>query len=231
MAWVVRCRNEGDKDMLEKNSVLVMIGDSITDCGRNYDAPPAGWGSFGDGYVNQVNAHLMAFEPQQEIMVINKGISGNTIRDLKERWQKDVLDLEPDYVSIMIGVNDVWRHFDSAAYTNFPQVSREEFGQIYEELIQKTLPQVRQVYLLSPFMIEPNRDEPMGKMVREYAGVAKILAEKYGLVYVDVQAKMDVFLKHKHSYALSSDRVHPALQGHVIIAKAFLDAIGMDWRK
>ena len=102
----------GEKMLLQEGTRLVMIGDSITDCNRAYDAMPAGWGSFGDGYVNLVNACLTGLAPEQKVMVINKGISGNTILDLQSRWDEDVLALKPDWVSIMIGVNDAWRHFD-----------------------------------------------------------------------------------------------------------------------
>ena len=98
---------------LQKAEKLVMIGDSITDVGR---AKPIGEGraddALGRGYVMMVDALLGAVYPERLIRVINMGISGNTTRDLKARWQKDVLDLKPDWVSIMIGANDVWRQYD-----------------------------------------------------------------------------------------------------------------------
>ncbi len=214
--------------MMEANSTLVMIGDSITDCGRNYDAEPAGWESFGDGYVNLVNSALIAFAPELKIMVVNKGISGNTIRDLKKRWEKDVLALKPDYVSIMIGVNDVWRHFDSAPFAKFNQVEEGEYEAIYRDLIEQTLPHVKGIYVISPFIIEPNKEEEMSRMVRRFAEIARKLAAEYKLHYVDVQAAMDAFLEKAHSYVLTPDRVHPVLSGHMIIAKTFLDAIGFE---
>src|SRR5579884_4100370 len=97
--------------LLEKNDKLVLIGDSITDCGRS----PAGEGAnegIGRGYVAQIEALLHSVYPELSIRVINKGTSGNTVRDLKARWETDVLDLKPDWLSIMIGINDVWRQFD-----------------------------------------------------------------------------------------------------------------------
>ncbi len=212
--------------MLDKNSTLVMIGDSITDCGRNYDAKPAEWGSFGDGYVSLVNAALIAFKPEYKIMVINKGISGNTIRDLKGRWQEDVLNMNPDYVSIMIGVNDAWRHFDSAPFAKFNQIEPSEYESVYRELIEKTLPHVKGIYILPPYIIEPDKNEPMSKLVREFGAIGKKLSEEYSLKYIDVQEAIDTFLEKAHSYVLSQDRVHPVLQGHMILAKTFLDGIG-----
>ena len=97
---------------LQKGSKLVMIGDSITDAGR---ARPVGEGLFdplGRGYVCMVNALLGAVYPERGLRVVNMGCSGNTVRDLKARWQTDVFDLKPDWVSIMIGINDVWRQYD-----------------------------------------------------------------------------------------------------------------------
>ena len=102
---------------LAPRSKLVMVGDSITDAGR---ARPVGEGrgeAIGKGYVMMVEALLGAVYPEQWIRIVNQGISGNTVRDLKARWQADVLDLAPDWVSVMIGANDVWRQFDSPRQT------------------------------------------------------------------------------------------------------------------
>lgn len=214
--------------LLEKRSRLIMAGDSVTDCGRAYDAIPAGWGSFGDGYVSLVNACLTALAPEQKIMVVNRGVSGNNIRDLNARWERDILELKPDYVSIMIGINDVWRYFD-APLQQPELVDETEYEKIYCELMEKTVPQVRGIFIMSPFMMEPNREDSMRKMVEEYAAIARRTAEKYKVPYIDVQAKVDRFLQSLSSYVISSDRVHPNQQGHMILAKAFLDAVGLDW--
>lgn len=215
---------------LEKRSRLIMIGDSITDCDRVYDAPPAGWGSFGNGYVQLVNSILTGLSPESEIMVINKGISGNTILDFKKRWEKDVIEMKPDYVSIMIGINDVWRHFD-ASLQQLELVDEQTFAETYEKLIVKTKPLVKDIFILSSFMIEPNKEDAMRKMTDCYNAIAKNIAQKHGLIFIDVQKQMDVFLESLSSYALCNDRVHPSLSGHMIIAKAFLDGIGFSWTK
>src|SRR5687768_15255030 len=98
---------------IQANSKLVMIGDSITDAGRKQ---PIGEGrneATGRGYVAQVETLLNTVYPQLAIRVVNVGTSGNTVRDLKNRWQTDVIDQKPDWLSVMIGINDVWRQFDS----------------------------------------------------------------------------------------------------------------------
>ena len=97
---------------LSPRSRLVMIGDSVTDCDR---ARPVGEGepeALGHGYVAEIAALLMAVYPARSIRVTNMGIGGNTVRDLAARWDTDVLALKSDWLSVMIGINDVWRHFD-----------------------------------------------------------------------------------------------------------------------
>lgn len=216
--------------LLKKKCRLVMIGDSVTDCGRSYDADPAGWGSFGNGYVSLIDSLLTAFAPEEQIMVINKGVNGNTVLDLQKRWQKDVLDLNPDAVCVMIGVNDVWRQFDSVVRQE-PLVTKEKFEAVYEELILSTLPHVDSMYLMGCFMVEPNKEDPMGKTVREYAEITKKLAAKHQLPYIDVQSRLDEYTTHLSAYYLSSDRVHPNGNcGHLILAKTFLDTIGFQWK-
>ncbi len=90
---------------------LVFIGDSITDAARDVSAESSPWlpNGLGSGYVSRVWARLTAACPEAGIRVFNKGISGNTVRDVSARWQIDVLDLQPDVLCLMIGINDVWR--------------------------------------------------------------------------------------------------------------------------
>src|SRR5471030_3060597 len=120
---------------LAKNSKLVMIGDSITDAGR---ARPTGEGLFdaiGKGYAGNVDALLGAVYPAHGIRVVNMGTSGNTVRDLKARWQTDVLEQKPDWLSIMIGTNDVWRQFDIPRQKE-THVYPEEYERTLDELVQ-----------------------------------------------------------------------------------------------
>lgn len=213
---------------LEKGSILIMAGDSVTDCDRTYDAVPAGWNSFGNGYVSLVNAALTGLTPESRIAVYNKGVSGNTVVDLKERWQRDVLDLHPDYVSVMIGINDVWRHFDSVMQPVL-KVDEETYRRTYEEIVESTLPLVKGMWIMGPFMMVENKDYPMRVMVEKYAAIAREIAESHSIPYIDTQERMDAFMKKLPAYMISGDHVHPNLQGHMILAKAFLDAVDFEW--
>lgn len=211
--------------IIQPGSKLLFIGDSITDCDR---ARPVGEGSDGGlglGYVSLVDGMINATCPQMRIRVANTGISGNTVRDLKARWQTDVLDLKPDWLSIMIGINDVWRHFDARLLPEW-HVPFDEYASTLEELVRTTLPQLKGLVLMTPYFIEPNRADPMHAMMDRYGGAVREIAAKYGAVLVDTQAAFDAVLRELHPYALAADRVHPNLTGHLVLANAFLKGVG-----
>lgn len=212
--------------LFDKGDRLLFMGDSITDSNRLYEAMPAGWGSWGDGYVNLLNAYTTALLPEEELMVVNRGVSGNTIVDLEQRWSADALAFNADWITVMIGVNDVWRHFDGT-FAQVPLVSIAEFEACYRRLLDQTLPTVKGMILLSPFMVESSLEDAMRQRVDAYRGVVEKLAEEYQLSYGNVQAKVDEFLHHQSSYVLSSDRVHPSLAGHLLIAQTWLETVGI----
>ena len=212
--------------LLSKNATLIMIGDSVTDCGR---AKPEGEGisvsnAWGDGYVNLVRGYLSAFHTDKQIRVINKGTSGNQARDLVDRWQEDVLDYSPDCVSIMIGINDVWRCFDSMRLPH-THVRIEDYEANLIKMIEDTLPITQNIILMTPYMVEGNKEDNMRKMMDQFGAVCKKLATKYNLTFVDLQEEFDKRLEVLHPMEICWDRIHPNMIGHTIIAHAFLGAI------
>ena len=211
---------------LEKQSKVLFIGDSVTDSGRDYNSTPGSFSSLGEGYVSVISAALTALYPESEMMIINKGINGHKVTDLKVRWQEDVLDLKPDYVSILIGINDVWRFFDQNFQHPTDLVDLAMFEKTYQELINQTKDQVQGIYLMSPFMFETNPQDPMFAKLKEYQAVVKQLAETNNLIYLDIQATVDEYLAIQSSYILSSDRVHPNQNGHFLVAHQWLKAVG-----
>ncbi len=209
--------------LIQPNSKLLFIGDSITDCGR---ARPIGEGDgLGDGYVSLVNAALGSSAPPHGIRVLNTGISGNTVRDLDARWQRDALDLKPDWLSVMIGINDVWRQFDSPLEME-KHVSLEEYSTLLDKLIGAARPQLKGLILMTPYFIEPDRSDAMRSMMDQYGAAARGLAEKHQAVFVDTQSAFDAVLRSTPPASLAADRVHPNLTGHMILARAFLRAVG-----
>lgn len=213
---------------LAPSSRLVCIGDSVTDCERARPLGEGLFGAVGKGWVGFVDALLLATYPEHRIRVTNVGTSGNTVRDLAERWQTDVLDLKPDWLSVMIGINDVWRQFD------VPRLGRGvdlvDYERIYADLLQRTRPSLKGLVLMTPFFIEPLAADAMRARMDQYGAVVKGLAQRFDAVVVDTQAAFNAFLAHHHSAEVAWDRVHPNHIGHMILARAFLDGVGYDWR-
>jgi len=207
-------------------SRLVMIGDSVTDAER---ARPVGEGLFGatgKGYVSLVDACLQARHPERGIRVINMGSSGNTVRDLRDRWATDVLALEPDWLSIMIGINDVWRQFDLPRQTE-THVSPDVYAETLEALVRETRPVLKNLVLMTPFFIEPCRRDPMRAQMDRYGKIVRDIARRHDALFVDTQAAFDQVLAHLPTASIAWDRVHPNMTGHWILARAFLAAVGI----
>ncbi|MEI6131847.1 MAG: SGNH/GDSL hydrolase family protein [Bacillota bacterium] len=213
---------------IQPKNKLLFMGDSITDAGRSKPEGEGLFDPFGLGYVAFANALLNSTYPSAPIRVVNKGISGNTTRDLLARWQEDCIDQKPDWVSIMIGTNDVWRQFDMPLY---PEncVGLEEYEQNLVKLIETTKPLVKGIVLCTPFFIESNLNDGMRKRMDEYSAVVSRLAKQYEVIFVNTQAAFDEYLESNHSSNISWDRVHPNNVGHMIIARAFLKAVGYEF--
>lgn len=213
--------------LFQKSDTVLFIGDSISDYGR---ARPVGEGlgnAWGTSYVANAGALLNCMYPELALRIINMGVSGNQVRDLAARWETDVMALRPNWVSVLIGINDVWRQFDSP-YIPETHVPPEEFERTYETLIQRTLPTVRGMVLMAPYFMEPNRADPMRARMDEYGRIVKKLADKYACVFVDLQAAWDDLFQYMHPDNIAWDRIHPNQVGCMYIAKQFLKAVGAD---
>lgn len=216
--------------LLEKGQKLVMIGDSITDTGRKRPYGEGRGEDIGKGYVALVDALLQTVYTDRRIRVINMGISGNTVRDLKARWQTDVLDLKPDWLSIMIGTNDVWRQFDVPTITE-QHVYIDEYESTLRELVAAAKPTLAGgLVLMTPFYLEPNRSDGMRAAMDRYGAVVKRVAAETGAVFVDTQAAFDRVMEVIYPATIAWDRVHPNMTGHMTLARAFLEAIGFEWK-
>lgn len=197
---------------------ILLIGDSITDCGRRDVFAP-----YGNGYVSMVRAFLLARYPDLGLSFVNRGIGGDTVRHLAQRWEQDVIAERPDWLSVKIGINDVWRAFGENASEAVPIDE-------YEATLRTLLDRAREatgarLIFMEPYVIEPDRTEPMRAAMDEFGAVVDRLAEEYGAVLVRTQAAFDAVLEHTPPTDWAEDRVHPALPGHAVIALAFLRAV------
>lgn len=213
---------------LKSEDRLLLIGDSVTDADR---ARPVGEGLFnphGRGYPNMVYGLLTAVYPELNLHIINNGISGNTVRDLKNRWQTDVLDLKPDWVTVMIGINDVWRQFDCPDMPAL-HVLPAEYEHTLRELVAVTLPKVSGMVLMTPYFIESNPADAMRARMDQYGAICRKIAGEFPVEFVDTQAAFNEVLKYHHSSFFAWDRVHPNIPGANVLARALLNALDFDW--
>jgi lysophospholipase L1-like esterase len=216
--------------LIEADAKVVMVGDSITDCGRSRPYGEGRREELGSGYVSIVEALLWSAYPERRIHIINMGVGGDSSRELVKRWHSDVVDLAPDWVTILVGINDVFRKFFKPDFKEL-QIPFDEYAANLKTMLDGTRSLNSKVVLMSPFFVEDRKDDPVRELLDRYISVCEKFARANGLIYVDVQNCFDRFLAKAPSAILSLDRLHPNFIGHMIIAKAFLDALGYDWNK
>lgn len=201
---------------------LVMIGDSITEWGRPSPDSPDYATALGHGYVALVAQKLAARPPERRIDVLNRGIGGHTVRDLATRWQRDAIDLRPDWLSVMIGINDVWRFFDPQRKNE--AVPHAEYEATLDLLLAAARPRVSALVLLTPFYVEPNRDDPMRRRMDEFGAIVARLAPRHGARFLDTQAIIDRLLAQHPPTEIAHDLVHVGPLGHEAFAEAVVAA-------
>ena len=214
--------------IFEQGGRIVFAGDSVTDMGS---AQPVGEGLFdnvGRSYVRIVENMLSAVYPEVNLRITNSGISGNTSRDLLERFDRDVVARNPDWVSICIGINDVWRQFDTPAIFD-AQVMPDEYESNIEKMILAVKDKVKGIFILSPYYMEPNENDTMRARMDEYVAICRRLAEKHDCVFVDFQKLYANYCKVRHSTYIAWDRVHPNQIGATLMAREFLSHCGFDY--
>lgn len=200
---------------------IVFVGDSITDAGRRSQSQP-----YGDGYVDLVRSFVTARHPELGLSWLNRGVSGDTVRDLRDRWTRDAIDANPDWLSVMIGINDVWRFFDGSAEYAVPL---DEFRTTLAHLLESAVAATGcRLILADPYLIEPDPLDPQRAMTEEYARAVGELAGECDAVHVPTQAAFDRVLATSSPTAWAEDRIHPNRPGHAVIAQAFLSAAGWD---
>ena len=207
---------------MEKQVIRVMFtGDSITDCQR---ARPVGdgVGTLGNSYVGNLFCMTWAEKPDCKIRFMNSATSGDTSRQLLARFDDEVLAYNPDYLFIMIGVNDAWRIAELPVNTEV-HISSEETAANMEKMILKAREKGAEPIILSPFFMDLDKNEFMRYHVDEINALYKKLAEKYSVVSIDVQSAIDNWISMASSYILSSDRVHPKAIGVSLIARTIFE--------
>ena len=200
---------------------ILFYGDSITDAGRNKDSKASHNSLYGFGYVMQVLGRLYEKSPV-DYEVINTGISGNRIVDLYARAKIDLWNHQPDLISILIGINDIWHEVERQN-----GVEPDRFERVYRMLIEDTKARVpgAKILLCEPFaLVGAATEEHWAEFseVAKYAEIVKKLAKDFDLYFLPLQAKLDEAAAKYGNATFLYDGVHPSVQGATLIANEWM---------
>ncbi len=205
--------------IIDANARVLFQGDSITDCGRSRDNDA----ELGHGYAALLAAWLSAQYPCRSITFLNRGISGNRAKDLLARWDADCIALKPDWISILIGINDVWRRYDKDDPT-----SAGQYEASYRALLEQTRARCNaRLILCEPFVlpVPPDREQWREDLDPKIAVVRK-LAREFGAYYVPLDGVFAAACTRRAPVFWAHDGVHPSPAGHALIAQAWLRCLG-----
>ncbi len=207
-------------------ATILFQGDSITDAGRNrgqYYANDAG--GMGGGYVRHIVTHLLGSMPDKNYRFYNRGISGHKVFQLANRWDDDCLQLRPDVLSILIGVNDFWHTLD-LGYKGTAKTYETDFRRLLERT-KKALPDVKLI-IGEPFAVAGGRAiDSRWETFAPYRPAARQIATDFGAVFLPFQRIFDEALKLAPSEYWTPDGVHPSMAGSYLMAQAWLEG----WKK
>jgi len=213
------------KKFFSEGDTVLFQGDSITDAGRDKNKQLANHGrSFGTGYANIIASWLLEELAGQNLSIYNRGISGNKVYQLAERWEPDCLELKPDVLSILIGVNDYW-HFRNGNYDGTPEIYEND----YRKLLTRTLDALPDLKLVicQPFILTSTSavDESWVEPFSAYQRIAAQLADEFDAVWVPFQETFDKALDLAPATYWAGDGVHPSMAGSQLMAEAWLKAL------
>jgi len=208
---------------LKANDTIVFIGDSITSADRHRQA----YAPLGFGYVHFIGNLLRARRPDSNLRVVNTGISGDTVRDLERRWQKDCIAHRPGVLSVLVGINDVWQ----LTMEPGPAQTASTPGQ-YELTFDQLLAQAKEncdcrLVLMEPFLFSREPRNEVLQALRPYVEIVRWLASKHEAVLVPLQTRIDRLIREIPAEKWSADAVHPYLCAHAWIAQQWLEATGL----
>ncbi|WP_291910415.1 SGNH/GDSL hydrolase family protein [Chitinophaga sp. CB10] len=213
------------KIQLKKDYTILFQGDSITDVGRKRDAEgPNNGAALGGGYAFMAASELLWQHPDKNLSIYNRGISGNKVYQLAERWDADCLNLKPNVLSILIGVNDYW-HKHNGKYDGTSKVYRTDYDKLLDRTKQK-FPDL-QLIIGEPFAVKGVKavDDTWYPEFNEYRAAAKEIADKYKAAFIPYQAIFDKAIQSAPASYWTGDGVHPSLAGARLMAQAWLDCI------
>ena len=209
------------KEYFKPGATVLFQGDSITDAGRDYQNPA----DLGGGYPQKAAAIYQTLFPESGVRFVNRGVSGNRSADLLARYERDFKALQPDFISILIGINDVWRRYDSNDPTTADQF--EENYRTLLEKIKRDLPQAK-IMILEPFLLHSLPDRPAWhEDLDEKLQRVRRLAVDYADYFIPLVGIFARLAFHSAPQKLAADGVHPTQLGHSHIAVEYWKELGV----
>ncbi|MBU2495001.1 MAG: SGNH/GDSL hydrolase family protein [Candidatus Omnitrophica bacterium] len=211
-----------DNNFLFKNGeTIVFIGDSITDCGRRDQFFP-----YGNGYAKMAVNLITARYPEKSFTYFNRGIGGDNVEGLHNRWHDDLILLKPDWVSILIGINDL--HCFLADSTTLPP---DRYEKLYRAILERTRQGTKaKLILLEPFYISRdfkgnNQRSLVLKKIPDYIKIVRYLAGEFDALLIKTHDIFQEQLKYRPADTFCPEPVHPNATGHLVIAHELLKAV------
>ncbi|MBW4889353.1 SGNH/GDSL hydrolase family protein [Mucilaginibacter sp. HMF5004] len=217
--------SKGKKIRLEKDDIILFQGDSITDAGRDKTNLTANNNkALGTGYSFLTTCELLNKHPDKNFTIYNRGISGNKVYQLADRWDNDCLNLKPAVMSIMIGVNDFW-HTLTNGYTGTVEVYKNDYIKLLDRT-KTALPNLKLI-ILEPYFVNGIRPEEAKwhPAFDDYQQVAREIAEKYEATFIPLQSIFNEAVKQAPPKYWTPDGVHPSMAGASLISHAWLDVV------
>jgi lysophospholipase L1-like esterase len=216
------------KITLKKDAVVLIQGDSITDAGRTHGHNICNTQEqLGFGYSLYIAAQLLAGHADRQLKIYNRGVSGNKVFQLRDRWEMECLAFQPDVLSILIGVNDYW-HSLTEGYKGTAEVYENDYRALLQYTKEKA-PQV-QLVICEPFALKGGsaiEDERWFPAFDQYRRIAQKLAAEFSAVFVPFQAGFDAAVKQAPARYWAYDGVHPGLPGRQLMARMWMEATGL----
>ncbi len=203
---------------LKKDTTILFQGDSITDCCRNV----SGLDEMGFGYAYMASSSIRAHYSDLNLTFINRGVSGNCIHDLLHRWERDCLQLKPDVVSILVGINDTWQ-----AHEGLIADDNQIFYNHYHEMLQKTKEVCNPQFILcEPFLLHVSKEvvDLRESLDQKIIGIRK-LAEEFSAVYVPFDTMFTEASEKTDPSYWAPDGVHPTPAGHALMAEEWIKSV------
>jgi len=213
-------------DLIRSGNVVLFQGDSITDGGRSRDraTTPNDQPALGSGYAWLASAELLVDRPNAGLHIYNRGISGHKVFQLADRWQADCLDLKPNLLSILIGVNDYWHTLDGK-YQGTVEIYERDYRALLERT-RKALPRLKLV-VCEPFILRCGAvNEKWFPEFHRYRAAARRVAEAFRATFVPFQAMFDQAIRFAPPEHWAKDGVHPSAAGAALMAHTWLTVVG-----